>query len=69
MTALDVRSARPDQLVSGDKGQWEIIIGLEVHAQDDFWAKRKDVPWQLSLFSNSKGYSYLYDEMSLPRLG
>src|SRR6201986_2836628 len=33
MTELDVRSARPDQLVSGGKGQWEIIIGLEVHAQ------------------------------------
>jgi len=33
MTELDVRSARPDQLVSGDKGQWEIIVGLEVHAQ------------------------------------
>src|SRR5215510_3473056 len=33
MTELDVRSARPDQLVAGDKGQWEVIIGLEVHAQ------------------------------------
>src|SRR5215468_6211053 len=33
MTELDVRSARPDQLVAGAKGQWEIIIGLEVHAQ------------------------------------
>ncbi len=33
MTKLDVRSARPDQLVRGDKGQWEIIVGLEVHAQ------------------------------------
>jgi aspartyl-tRNA(Asn)/glutamyl-tRNA(Gln) amidotransferase subunit B len=33
MTELDVRSARPDQLVSGQKGQWEIIVGLEVHAQ------------------------------------
>ena len=33
MTALDVRSARPDQLVAGDKGKWEIIVGLEVHAQ------------------------------------
>ena len=33
MTSLDVRAARPDQLVSGDKGQWEIICGLEVHAQ------------------------------------
>jgi aspartyl-tRNA(Asn)/glutamyl-tRNA(Gln) amidotransferase subunit B len=33
MTKLDVRSARPDQLVAGDKGQWEIIVGLEVHAQ------------------------------------
>ncbi|HVV31732.1 MAG TPA: Asp-tRNA(Asn)/Glu-tRNA(Gln) amidotransferase subunit GatB [Vitreimonas sp.] len=33
MTELDVRSARPDQLVTGGKGQWEVIIGLEVHAQ------------------------------------
>jgi aspartyl-tRNA(Asn)/glutamyl-tRNA(Gln) amidotransferase subunit B len=33
MTQLDVRSARPDQLIAGDKGQWEIIVGLEVHAQ------------------------------------
>ena len=33
MTELDVRSARPDQLVAGDKGKWEIIVGLEVHAQ------------------------------------
>ncbi len=33
MTALDVRSARPDQLVAGEKSKWEIIVGLEVHAQ------------------------------------
>jgi aspartyl-tRNA(Asn)/glutamyl-tRNA(Gln) amidotransferase subunit B len=33
MTSLDVRNARPDQLVAGQKGQWEIICGLEVHAQ------------------------------------
>lgn len=33
MTQLDVRSARPDQLVRGEKGDWEIIVGLEVHAQ------------------------------------
>ena len=33
MTALDIRSARPDQLIEGDKGQWEVIVGLEVHAQ------------------------------------
>ncbi|MET0546562.1 MAG: Asp-tRNA(Asn)/Glu-tRNA(Gln) amidotransferase subunit GatB [Caulobacterales bacterium] len=33
MTALDVRSATPSQLVSGATGDWEIIIGLEVHAQ------------------------------------
>jgi aspartyl-tRNA(Asn)/glutamyl-tRNA(Gln) amidotransferase subunit B len=33
MTQLDVRTARPDQLVSGDKGDWEIVVGLEVHAQ------------------------------------
>src|SRR5688500_15506398 len=33
MTALDIRSSRPDQLVAGQKAQWEIIVGLEVHAQ------------------------------------
>lgn len=33
MTELDVRSARADQLVAGDKGKWEIVVGLEVHAQ------------------------------------
>ncbi len=30
---LDVRSARKDQLVPGATGDWEIIVGLEVHAQ------------------------------------
>ncbi len=39
MTELDVRSARPDQLVSGQKGRWEIIVGLEVHAQVSSQAK------------------------------
>ncbi|UPT64626.1 MAG: Asp-tRNA(Asn)/Glu-tRNA(Gln) amidotransferase subunit GatB [Hyphomonadaceae bacterium JAD_PAG50586_4] len=39
MTSLDIRSARPDQLVSGDKSQWEIIVGLEVHAQVTSQAK------------------------------
>jgi aspartyl-tRNA(Asn)/glutamyl-tRNA(Gln) amidotransferase subunit B len=33
MTELDVRAARTDQLIHGDTGPWEIIIGLEVHAQ------------------------------------
>jgi aspartyl-tRNA(Asn)/glutamyl-tRNA(Gln) amidotransferase subunit B len=33
MTELDIRSARKDQLVSGATGDWEIIVGLEVHAQ------------------------------------
>jgi ABC-type transport system substrate-binding protein len=47
-----------------EEGHW-----LEVHAQDDFWAKRKEVPWKLSLFQNSKGYSWLYDETSMPPLG
>jgi aspartyl-tRNA(Asn)/glutamyl-tRNA(Gln) amidotransferase subunit B len=32
-TPLDIRSARKDQLVSGATGDWEIIVGLEVHAQ------------------------------------
>jgi aspartyl-tRNA(Asn)/glutamyl-tRNA(Gln) amidotransferase subunit B len=39
MTDLDVRSARPDQLVLGQKGPWEIIVGLEVHAQISSRAK------------------------------
>ncbi|HJS79458.1 MAG TPA: Asp-tRNA(Asn)/Glu-tRNA(Gln) amidotransferase subunit GatB [Vitreimonas sp.] len=39
MTALDVRSARPDQLIRGDKADWEIIVGLEVHAQVTSQAK------------------------------
>ncbi len=39
MTNLDVRSARPDQLVPGQKAQWEIVIGLEVHAQISSRAK------------------------------
>lgn len=33
MSKLDVRSARPDQIVRGEKADWEIIVGLEVHAQ------------------------------------
>jgi aspartyl-tRNA(Asn)/glutamyl-tRNA(Gln) amidotransferase subunit B len=33
MTALDVRTARKDQLIEGATGPWEIVIGLEVHAQ------------------------------------
>ncbi len=39
MTELDVRSARSDQLVAGQKSQWEIIVGLEVHAQVTSQAK------------------------------
>ena len=30
---LDIRAARPDQYVAGATGDWEIIVGLEVHAQ------------------------------------
>ena len=30
---LDIRSAAPDQLLDGATGKWEVIIGLEVHAQ------------------------------------
>jgi aspartyl-tRNA(Asn)/glutamyl-tRNA(Gln) amidotransferase subunit B len=39
MTELDVRSARPDQLVPGQKAKWEMVIGLEVHAQISSRAK------------------------------
>ena len=33
MTELDIRAARKDQLIPGATGDWEIVIGLEVHAQ------------------------------------
>ncbi|MBU6372859.1 MAG: Asp-tRNA(Asn)/Glu-tRNA(Gln) amidotransferase subunit GatB [Alphaproteobacteria bacterium] len=33
MTALDVRTARKDQLIEGATGPWEVVIGMEVHAQ------------------------------------
>jgi aspartyl-tRNA(Asn)/glutamyl-tRNA(Gln) amidotransferase subunit B len=34
MTAeLDVRTAKPEQRLPGATGEWEIVIGLEVHAQ------------------------------------
>ena len=32
-TPLDVRSARKDQLIAGATGDWEIVIGMEIHAQ------------------------------------
>jgi aspartyl-tRNA(Asn)/glutamyl-tRNA(Gln) amidotransferase subunit B len=39
MTELDIRTARPDQFIPGSTGDWEIIIGLEVHAQVSSKAK------------------------------
>lgn len=39
MTELDVRRARDDQMLNGASGPWEIIIGLEVHAQVTSQAK------------------------------
>jgi len=33
MTELDVRTARKEQLIAGQTGAWEVIVGLEVHAQ------------------------------------
>lgn len=32
-TPLDIRAARPDQLIRGETGLWEVVIGMEVHAQ------------------------------------
>ncbi len=32
-TALDVRAAAPHQRLAGATGEWEVIVGLEVHAQ------------------------------------
>jgi aspartyl-tRNA(Asn)/glutamyl-tRNA(Gln) amidotransferase subunit B len=39
MTKLDIRTARKDQLIPGQKDDWEVIIGLEVHAQVSSKAK------------------------------
>src|SRR5882757_3946557 len=39
MTELDIRTARPDQFIPGARGDWEIVIGLEVHAQVSSKAK------------------------------
>src|SRR5262245_5790661 len=33
MTDLDSRAARPDQRIAGARHDWEIVVGLEVHAQ------------------------------------
>ncbi|HVY03433.1 MAG TPA: Asp-tRNA(Asn)/Glu-tRNA(Gln) amidotransferase GatCAB subunit B, partial [Caulobacterales bacterium] len=30
---LDIRKAAPHQLIEGASGKWEVIVGLEVHAQ------------------------------------
>ena len=39
MTEFDIRAARPDQRVRGAKSEWDIVIGLEVHAQVSSQAK------------------------------
>ncbi|MDX2237546.1 MAG: Asp-tRNA(Asn)/Glu-tRNA(Gln) amidotransferase subunit GatB [Hyphomonadaceae bacterium] len=39
MTALDIRAARPEQRIRGATADWEIIVGLEVHAQVSSQAK------------------------------
>ena len=39
MTLRGVRAAGPDQRGASDKGKWEIIVGLEVHAQVTSQAK------------------------------
>ena len=33
MTIIDTRTLDPKRLISGATGDWEVIIGLEVHAQ------------------------------------
>jgi peptide/nickel transport system substrate-binding protein len=38
---------------------------LFLHAQDEIWAKRKEVPWQLANTSNSKAYTFYFDTSKL----
>ncbi|PRD42029.1 Asp-tRNA(Asn)/Glu-tRNA(Gln) amidotransferase GatCAB subunit B [Phyllobacterium phragmitis] len=33
MTLIDTRTPEPKRLISGATGEWEVIVGLEVHAQ------------------------------------
>lgn len=33
MTLVDVRTPDPKRFIPGATGDWEIVIGLEVHAQ------------------------------------
>ncbi|MFY8157733.1 MAG: Asp-tRNA(Asn)/Glu-tRNA(Gln) amidotransferase GatCAB subunit B, partial [Rhabdaerophilum sp.] len=37
--SLDIRSAHPKQWIKGAKADWEIIIGMEIHAQVNSHAK------------------------------
>ncbi len=39
MTIVDTRTPEPKRLISGATGDWEVIIGLEVHAQVTSQAK------------------------------
>ena len=33
MTLIDSRTADPKLLIAGEKDNWEVVIGMEVHAQ------------------------------------
>ena len=33
MTIIDTRTPNPKNFISGSTGDWEVIIGMEVHAQ------------------------------------
>ena len=33
MTLIDTRTPNPKTLIAGSTGDWEIVIGMEVHAQ------------------------------------
>ena len=39
MTIIDTRTPDPKRLISGATGTWEVIIGMEVHAQVTSQAK------------------------------
>lgn len=39
MTLIDTRTPDPKNFISGATGDWEIVIGMEVHAQVSSEAK------------------------------
>ncbi len=47
MTIVDVRTPDPKKFIKGATGDWEIVIGMEVHAQVTSEAKLFPAPQRI----------------------